>query len=534
MNFIKICILLSISFLSWQFTWAQEKLNQEKSVKNKNPYPNTYVSEIDQFLSLKSVVVAPSYDNVGGVYQKAAEAKLSELISKDYFWTAVEFKSPDSHQKFRMDWLEDKPEYTKEIIKLSKADALLSVITTKSSSGLSTTLNLFIKDGSLFLSTSYQDEKTFEIKQFNEIVERLYNKIKQKLPYNGTIASRTGQNVTVNLGEKSGLKKGDRLTVAQILALKRHPKLKFMTGVEKEVIGQILITQVDSDLSFGRITFEKEIGVIQKNSKLLPLNYVDYESEENLNSQKNLEKNEDSKLWNSAEAPQYGKVGVSAGLSDFKLSSVQLATGKNYSTASRLGYNLKLAGELWITSEWFAGMDYQQHFVKTDSGLSGSSPSDVTINNSQYGIIFGYKYSITGVFWGPQLEVGFGYIGDSTHVTDTAPTAFTTTETKGLQIRLGGHFPLTDDYKTSVGGKFHIVLFESQSESPVNSGSNEPSMNKMSLYLTHALNQNFQIKPEIEYQIINTNYKGNSGNLFSVRSTEERSTSYGFGIEYLF
>ena len=49
-----------------------------------------------------------------------------------------------------------------------------------------------------------------------------------------------------------------------------------MTGVEKEIIGQIELTQIEENTSYGVITFEKEAGVVQKNSKILPFMTTKY------------------------------------------------------------------------------------------------------------------------------------------------------------------------------------------------------------------------------------------------------------------
>ncbi len=520
---IVLLILFSIGF----------KLSAQ-TLKNKNPYPSTFTSEIDQFLSLKAVTIAPAYDNVGGIYKKAAEIKLNDLISQDYFWSIIDFKLPLGDSKFQVDLLEDKPEYTKNILKSSNADALFSVITTKSSSGLNVTMNLYIKDGQLFLSSFYQDEKTFEINKYNEILEKLYLNIKQKLPYSGTIASRTGQNVTINLGIKSGLKKNDRLTVAQILAIKRHPKSKFMIGVEKEVIGQILITQVDSDLSFGKITFEKESGVVQKNSKLLPLNYVDYEQSSAVGQKPVLEYEKEAQEWVPAVAPQYGKMSAAIGISDFSLAAVNQSGLKAYQGSKNTSINIKLGAELWITSEWFASVLFHQTYSSVRNDLSGSSPEKISIVNSQYDFVGGYKYLINGHFWGPQLEIAAGILGDNTQLTDSNPTVFTSTSLSAYKIHIGGQFPLTEDNKFLIGGKFHLALFESLNEKPVHSGKGDSKLNKMDLFFIYAMDSNLQLKPELNYQVINTNFDGNGNSSNLLRSLEQKNVSYSLALEYLF
>lgn len=515
---------------------AQQK-EAETVVNNKNPFPTSYYSEIDRLLNLRSVAIAPTYDNVGGIYKAVADKKIKELVTEDHSWYLADLKLPagEKNKKFRADWFEEQPVYTKKTILNSKADALISVIITKSSSGMTVNMVLYVKDGDPLISVTHQDDKTFEINKVNDIIADLYTKMKQRLPYNGVIMSRKGNVVTVNLGQKNGIKVNDQLTVAQVLAIKRHPKLKFMTNIEKEVIGQIVITKVDSDLSFAQINFEKEAGVIEKGSKLLPLNFVDYRNNPDGSiTPAILETEKDAEEWLPAVAPQFGKISAALGISDYKISSVNQAGNGGYGTSQSFAPTIKLGGELWITSEWFAGLDIQRSIFSANNGLSGSAPTSLSFVTDQYDLQLGYRYALTGNFWGPQLHFGAGFFSSSTKVTDSAPVAFTSSETNGFQLQLGGYFPVTEDNKTAVGLRAKFMLFEKYSESPVNSGKGDPQMSNFGVYVTHQLTNNIQLRPEISYQLSTTTFSGTATRLNPVRSTEEKTVSYLVGIEYLF
>lgn len=527
----KILIVVMSPFIFFTTSWASEA-----AIGNKNPYPINYRSDIDKLLNLKSVVVVPAYDNVGGVYKAAAEKKLNDLIVDDHFWSLAELKLPanENGKKFRADWFEEKSDFTQKVMANSQADSLLSIIITKSSSGININLVLYIKDGSPLVSVNYQDEKTFEISKVNEIIADLYFKLKQKLPYNGLIVSRTGNMVTINLGQKNGLKQNDKLSVAQILAIKRHPKLKFMTGVEKEVIGQIVVTKVDSDLSFAQITFEKEVGVIGKGSKLLPVNFVEYGTSKSDTLKPILENDKEASEWIPTPAPQYGKVSLAFGLSDYRIGATNKTGTNSYSSTQGFAPTLKLGLELWFTSEWFGSLDMEQSFFKSKNGLSGSSPDNLNFTHSQYDLIFGYKYAVTGNFWGPQISVGGGFLIGETQVTDSNPTAFTSNSTNGLQLHLGGNFPVSEDYKTAVGAKAKFILFETFKETPVDSGKSDANMNNFGIYLTQQISTHLQFKPEINYGMNSVSYNGSASNANPLRSSEEKTVSYLFGVEYLF
>ncbi len=505
-----------------------------ENISSKNPHPTSYYSEVDRLLSFKSIVVVPSYDNVGGVYKNSVDNKLKELISQDSSWSLAELKLPSGKATYRADWFDDNSDYTKNTILGSHADALLQAVVTKNSSGLNINLTLYAKDGAPFIVVSYRDEKTFELNKVNEIAENLYHQLKQKLPYEGLIMSRKGNAVTINLGQKYGLKVNDKISVAQILSIKRHPKLRFVTNVEKEVIGQIIVTKVDTDLSFAQISFEKESGVIDRNAKLLPIKFIKY-NQPGANMLGSIPGIEDgAQEWVPSPSPQFGKISVALGISDYRISSVDLAGGNSFESAQSFAPTLKIGAELWLTPEWYTAFDIQKSLFNTDNGLLGSTPGTLSFDLNRYDILFGYRYSITGNFWGPQLNIGLGYFLNQTHVTDSAPVSFTSTEVSGWNMQVGGYFPITDDYKTSVGAKAKFVFFERYSETPVDSGKAATQFNNFGIYVAHQISTNIQLRPEINYGITRASFSGAANRLNPVRSTDEKFVSYMLGLDYLF
>lgn len=209
-------------------------------------------------------------------------------------------------------------------------------------------------------------------------------------------------------------------------------------------------------------------------------------------------------------------------------------TSDSYESTKKLAPTLKLGVELWLTQEWYASLNIQQMFFSTNNGLSGSSPGTLNFNNGLYDLLFGYKYSLTGDFWGPQLNFGFGYLSSNTRMSDSTPTAFTSMDLKAWQMQIGGHFPISEDYKKAVGANVKFLLFEKLSESPVNSGSNDPKFSQFGIYYSQHVSANFRIRPEINYSLLSSHFNGGGSNTNPVRSVDEKALNFNFGIEYLF
>lgn len=500
------------------------------AAKNKSPYPAKYTSAEDTSLTLKSITVAPGYDNVGGIYKKAAEEQLKTMISNDTLWAYSDFKAPQ--KEIRVDQFEENPEITMAALKSSDADGLMTVLITKGAQGLTVTLNFFTKDrGLLLLQETYQDPKTFELVKLNEVLTTLYSTIKQKLPFKGMIASRRGNQVTINLGSKSGLKTGDKISVGQILKINRHPKLKFMTGVEKEIIGQVTITKVEDYLSFGEIAFEKETGVLEKGSKIMPFTNVEYAISGPKGVTLANEKNPVE--WLPTPVPQFGKVSVLGGFTTYTLSSV-LTTGEGYDSGNSVSPTVDLDAEFWVTQNVFASIGLSQIFFKGTNGLTGSSPTTLDYNVGSYDFLLGYKYLISDNFWGPNLTASLGYGAISTRVTDSTPVAFTSTELSGLIMAVGGYFPISEKNDIGMGVDARFMFAKTMTESPVDSGSADPSYSQFGIYGIYQYTTNIHLKGQLNYMSINTSFSGTPTRANPARSFDQTATMYLFGIEYLF
>lgn len=267
-NILAVFFVLSIAVQAWTEPEAI-------SAKNKKPFPVKYVSETDQKISIKTVTLAPVYDNVNSVYSASIQKLLVDLLQSDKTWGYAEF--PDMTKKIFVETFDTKPKEVLDILDKTKTQALMTAMITKGPNGLTARLKFYTQDqGLILLEENFQDLNTFEVAKVREEFVTLYHRLKNKLPYQGSVLSRRGLDVTLNVGEKNGVKVGQEVALAQILKLNRHPKLKTLVGVEKEILGKVQITKVEPYLSFGQIIFEKETGVVEVGAKIIPTDFIAY------------------------------------------------------------------------------------------------------------------------------------------------------------------------------------------------------------------------------------------------------------------
>ena len=84
--------LLALSFLFFS-TIGHAAETTTASSKNKNPFPVKYISDADQKINLKTICLAPVYDNVNRVYAEPIEKLLIDLLQTDKVWGYTKFQS---------------------------------------------------------------------------------------------------------------------------------------------------------------------------------------------------------------------------------------------------------------------------------------------------------------------------------------------------------------------------------------------------------------------------------------------------------
>ncbi len=529
-----ISTMILLSFLGTTKTYSQVTID----TKNKNPYPAKYTSFVDEALTLKSIALVPVYDNVNGIYKNKIENALKQKIEEDIFWSIKkDFESDKILSGAIIQNFEDNPNYTLGLINQLHVDGLLTLFIIKGSKGTNLELNLYTRDqGYLLIKETVQDSPVFEIDKITQIVFSMYEKLKNRLPYSGFVTSRSGQDVVLNVGGRQKVQVGDKLNIAQILKINRHPKLHFVVSTEKEIIGKVLIKKVEPNASYGEIIFEKENGVISKGQKLLPLEPVKYLNE---NGQPVLAENDilphepKAEEWLPTPTPQYGKITLLGGLSDISESSV-LASGQSLTANSAYGLSFDFNAELWLTPVYFTQLGFSQTSFSDSNDLSNSNPQKLNFNLNVLELNFGYKYLIDGHFWGPLVYASLGYYAHQVGVTDSTPTAFTSTTMSAWVLNLGGEFPVTVKGEMMLGAQAQFAFNEKLSESPVSSGDASVDMNHFKIYSTYQYSRNINLKGLIDFKNIQSSFSGSGNKTPRARSLDEKITSYLVGIEYLF
>ncbi len=513
-----ICVpLLLFVILGSSFAIAQQEQNVQTGA--------IYRTDIDDLLTVKSISVLPTTDNVSGIYSRALEEELKNLVNKGHRFQLVD--SQFAGALISPDDLESNPQQVKDISQNINADAVLASRVLKAPDGIHIQMSLFSKaDGKLLSKENLKEKSSFDIKQIRTSASEMYSKLIKQLPYDGIVLSRNNALVTINLGKRDGLAAGQVVSASLVIKANRHPKLNFIISTDKEVLGKIRLDKVDDTISFGQILSEKSPGAIRKNSKIsgidftkyspTPLNGAFQSPAASPNSSPTFGDN--PKEWRPADPPTFGKVGAFMGLGSMNYNAKK-EDGTTEKESSSLYPSVKLMAELWFTSEWIGNFELEQGILDKH-------------NQSNYQLSFGYNFMIQDDFFGPSILLSLGFASHGLDM-DSSSTSLSSTRYTGFFFGIRGTVPVTDDKKWNLGGDLKFFLSSDLNESPTSSGSSDNTMTKFSIIGYYQQNTKLRFVGSLNFALFSSKFDGTPQPNDSIDSSQKFTTLNG-GIEYLF
>lgn len=498
-------------------------------------------NSVDEALTIHSVALMPTVDNVDGIFSRPFDKALHEYLSNDKQWQLI--TSDLSRQMIVPSELIGSPEKVKKIAENYHADAILMTEVRKNPKDFILALFLFsAKDGQLISQAAATDLDQSSTDKAVKQLQSLYQELKFRVPYEGLILSRTKNRVTINLGSSDGLVPGQELPASKIIQVTRHPKLGNIIQNEKVVVGKIKLVKTDKYLSFGDVVSEIELGAIQKDTKITGAKPLTYAQEswikkddipaELLLSENNLESGK-VKEWRPENPPTFGMLGAYFSIGQFK-QSLSLTDGNSYTTKNSLYPAVNLTGEMWINPEWFINVSLGQGTASLKNPVGGGSPSDLTSSFSQYSLDVGYNLLLRDDFFDSKLMFGFGFYKYKMSLDNSNPEGLVTSEYASPRLMLGGRLPV-DDLKTwNISGIMYWYLNAGLHEKPVSSGAEDSRMVHFVFKLDYRWSERIWINSGLEWKTFSTDFSGTGTRIVPGTHGSHRFQNFIFGASYMF
>lgn len=485
-----------------------------------------YKSEIDEALAFEKIAVAPVLDNVSDIYSTPLTSVLSEILNSEKQYLVIPLA-----QKQDSDFYE--PTEALDILNSSSADALLSSRIIRGPQGIQMRMTLMTRPAGQILIQEYRNfEKTESLDDIKREFAALFATLRSRIPFDGRILSRRGPEVTLDVGSLKGVRSGQEIEVVQILKVSRHPKHYFMVGTEKTVLGKIRLTKVEPTLSFGKLTFEKEKGVVLVGSKIMTNRQVVYPSDQI--APQNNHFGENPKEWSPTGPPVFGRIALLAGIGQYN-QSADLATSGNVDATSNISPTLKLEGELWLNPEWFLSLGFMQSAFTLSNPISTDSPSNLDTTLSSYTLAAGYNWLLEGDFYGPKLQVSVGLHQWTSDPDRSSPTiAFTRMQYGGMYLGFDGSFVLDPQSAWSLGANFKYFLSTSVTDSPKSGNSGSENITDFGFYARKKKTERMSYVGRLSFENYSSNFSGSAARPDPATKISHKNQILLLGIEYGF
>jgi hypothetical protein len=484
-----------------------------------------FKSSDDELLNIQNIAVANVIDNVNGVYSKNLTDWLIKRIEDDHQWNPISFNRTltsdfqDAHE-------------AKKIMSETKSQALITSRILRGPQGLSLRMTFYAgTDGLPLVMESKTWPKSDSLEDIQKAYQNLYEIVHNRLPVDGEILSRDGNDVTINVGKNWHLKTGETIDAIQILKIQRHPKNLFMVSAEKEILGKIKITKADDYLSFGRISFEKEPNVLRPQTKILAARAVAYPTGDE--SLKDPTFGENPTEWTPTPPPQFGKITMLAGIGSYGQNET-LQNHGGESASSPFSPAIKVDGEIWINPEWYIELATMQSAFTLSNPISGDSPSHLNTTLSSYTVAGGYNWLLGPDFFGPKLQFALGMNQWASNPDASTNLVFTRMQFGGIYLGFQGIFSITEGSPWDLGAQFKYYLTKNVSESKSSGSSSNINMIDFSLLAKYHKSVRMSYVGYLIFENYSAEFSGSSSRPDPATKVSHKNDQLLLGVEYAF
>ncbi len=348
----------------------------------------------------------------------------------------------------------------------------------------------------------------------------------KKIPFDASIVKRDGYLVVLDRGARV-FRSGTQVSV--FTTEYRDGKLML------EETGLIGITQVEENLTFGKVMVEKRPYEVARGNKVQFSDGPLMEVVELLDASENREP---ASLWGNEFEVTKGKLGI-VNL-DLGPSLINLANTKTIGSEQRLTKLMFVGnfnGELWLTSKYYLNLGFNYGSTSiSNSNVEGSKLVGMAV--SAFKILLGYRLNIFAPNSGPIVYLRGGYGTQNFSIaSETEPLIFTSTLYSGPMISGGVSVPLND--KLGLGIDINSLIFPSVSEAPIKHGTSSSNIAAWMLQVkgTYNLQRDLDVVGKLVFQRFGSDFSGAdtlSDPANALSSSSQSSQGLMLGVTYYY
>ncbi len=421
-------------------------------------------ADLDRQFALQTVGYLKSWDNVDGLFADYVDQAYREYFSEQVRYVLVDLGKANAvlaESKLPYSRLIEDAEILGQLARALKAESILRTRIQKEGPLYRFQIEwLHSPKMDLIATESFQiqEPKAGEkigVSDIKKILKKGVDQVLGKIPFQGQVNGRDGDIVTVNLGKKAGVGRGDVLVIQTLDEVKKHPLLKSIVDWKLTPVGRAVIEDVDDSLGFAKIQEEaagRQIARYQKITQVIPAP----------KATPTVEKVGTEPPKAIHDLPKFGWAGAILQVGAF---TRQYSTSNGTSGFSGSGFFFggKVDGNVWFTKSFFADVGFGFGFSTygqtnlSTAAATTTGASDMTLFS--YRGALGYTLFLTDDIFGPR---GWAKLGFQSHnysmLVDTASSTGSSSFSN-IFLGLGADVPIRAGWGAQVSFDFGLINF---------------------------------------------------------------------------
>ncbi len=411
--------------------------------------------ELDRQYSLTNIGILRAWDNVDGLFGEIVVDAYKRYLNEQPRFVVQDLSKANQilgSSSLPYNKLIEDPEVLGQIAKTLKLDSFIRTKVYKEGPSYRFVIDWIhaqklqvIASETVSIEEPFtgEERRTQGSESFHQGLYQAMERLMTKIPFKGMVTGRDQTSITINIGMKNGIQKGDTVILSTIDEVKFHPLLKTLVDWRMTPTGRAVVDEVDEGMAFAKIDseeFSRQIGRFQKVTQIIPP-----PERPNIVEDKLIDTEERTR--ESREPPRTGWIAPGLMFGNYSRETSN-STGSSGFTGAGFAIGAKAEGQVWFTSKWFGELDfaYLNSSYEAKNISTGAVSSSVSATMTQFRLSIGYFLHLTPNFFGPKGWFRAGYNATSFGLPNVSATQTSNVDYGGLFLGVGGDLPIREDY----------------------------------------------------------------------------------------
>ena len=390
--------------------------------------------------SMRRCMILPIKDSVGGAIGFQVFSKVEKYLKASkwcYYQSNSEIINTLGNYKNTLDRALNSPDVLKVISEKTKAGSLIKVTLSSFAQGTKISIKVIGANGKDVYFKEETDLNTDDIDVIAQTINNWLDVYEKNIPYDARVIGVLGTQFTVDIGSDFGLYRGYEIDIVRPVKKQVHPLLKEIVDWKTMPVATARVFHTSKSTAQLKLVEYKRETLIQPDDWVII-------SKTNANTP--IKKNDFDNIDVTDNSFSFGKLGRLA-------LALDIGSGSNTISGSEIrkigGFNFGISaeGEVYATRNYWVGLTINRSFGSYSKDEGTFSTDSFSMNGSVFKLKAGYKYLPLGFFYGPQVDLYFGYGRYGYSFDNKSSDGVGAMTFSGILLGTRGSVPLVKDFR---------------------------------------------------------------------------------------